>query len=163
MNVYRLTNQNWDLRTIREIVKQASDINLSTKTKGEAEPLVVMETLKGGKKEENQAIRDSILVQKHVHLAYVVVCQWEQTVMWLEDTDLEITVHQAIKHPQGTVLIVSGTLDKWRVALISNLTHGNDVTFRAQLRQVFNDLEQRGFSQVFSDYRRRKDDELYLT
>lgn len=165
--VFDISQVAWDLRTLREVIRQASDIDTSSSLKDESEALAVVSQIAGSTGVDYSHIRNSSLVRKHFYFTYAVVSTWHAMVEWLEKSGLQITTHQAEREPDAYVLIVSGTLDDWKSCFVrnlhENLKHPKEELFRLQLSDILGRLENRGFAFVFDDYAKRsKNGLLYL-
>lgn len=164
IHVWQITQEAWNLQKIREIFKEGSDLNLSTETKDESEPLTVLSKIFKPKEEnEDKLLRYSKFEQEHIHFAYLSVTTMHTVMEMNSCTKLVITHQRSKKERRAVISIISGTLDVWVVSIINILTApGGFTPDTCELMwNIMSSLKSRGFGQLFYEYREGRDTNKY--
>lgn len=96
-----VSRPNWNLRPIREYVKQASSIDLSSENEGFDELMEVLKRL---------VQHDTFDLSTHLHYSFVFPAHMDHAHFLRAATDLKYIVHTSENYPDACAVVVSGTV-----------------------------------------------------
>jgi hypothetical protein len=86
---------------------------------------------------------------RHEHYTYLVHCKERDMFELVWESGLAVTTD-----PDNEIGIVSGNLQQWRSAILDGCSESALDSFREFTNLILVDLETRGLSQIFSNYRK---------
>lgn len=164
MTIFELTSTLWSLEDLLKCVEKGSDLDLTVEGTTAHKPLAVLAKLNNREGDlDIELVRASAKVQKHVHLAFFMVCEGDVRWYFLEHSCLEITTHTCHNYPDAYLLILSGTLNTWVYDVVNGLSPNNPRVVRTVYQELYQIICAKALGQVFSDYRQETYDKiLYL-
>jgi len=150
MNVVFLGKTQIDMKGLLSVVKhklnkslKIDDLKISPE-----HPLAQLATLTDFKSVPcNFSNLGSIL--RHEFYSYLVHCKEREMFEIVWESGLNITTDQ-----DNELGVVSGNLQQWRSAILDGCSDSALNSFRLFTNAILTDMESRGLSQVFSDYRK---------
>jgi len=136
-NVFGLSQTDFDLSTLRQVIDAASGINMSTEEKDSSEALVCLSMLS-----------DEVL--GHFNLGFIILCPWETLQYIFTFTPgVKYTVHEATKHKDQFVVLATGSVFTW--SYFCKMIF-EEIEIRHISNQIQTHLEHAGFTQVFKGW-----------
>jgi hypothetical protein len=136
-NVFGLSQCEFDLSTLRQVVDAASGINLSTQEKDASEAFVCL-----------SMFDDNIL--SHFNLGFIILCPWEDLHHLFTFTPgVKFTVQEAKKHKNMFVTLATGSVFTWSYFCKMFF---EEIEMRHISNQIQNHLEHAGFITVFKGW-----------
>ena len=127
----------------KQIIKQASDLNLSSNKKG------LISTIAKLINSTNEYPEEAI---KHVYETFIILCDNDGCLHYLFKNPI-VTLHRSILYDNGYILIVTSSLSDWRTLIIANAR-------LSELNQIQVLLE-RKYPRLFNDYTKVKKNHVF--
>lgn len=147
---------NWNLRSVREFVKQASNIDLSSENDGFDELMEVLHRL---------LQHDSFDLMSHLHYSFAFPVHADFIAFLRAVTDLKYIVHTSVNYHDVCVAVVSGTVSDYVKAFTQVMRDEGLVPepIIEILNNMFKALEAEGLRAYLSRFKKKyKNDLFYL-